>query len=398
MEVVKILKKFAIALPLLFIATIVFTYDINPLHKSDTRQFVESFIFENSDICSKKNDALKAAFFAKEEYLLETSSRILENLIRCDPNRDIYYKEILEIFSIRKQEEEALHLLRFAEVNLSNSSYKDLVLKFNKRFRKPYITQNFDLIPILSDNYNSGINADYIYIFDLPFKVDQKSKPKTGIGLKSLYKMKLSVPGKGTNWDTLEMNLRSSEYPGRLGDILGTSIAYVKRFDNADIVTNILNLRVGSEKYLDSLFFGINKDLSNKSKDNLWISAKRDKYVNNFQTGKGLKLGLFLEEGRFKDIFYERYLANSNSYSYKSLGFNSKRYFFGGLGLDITLDRNIYDEKMAVFQTRRHGQNFQLNLFTNVNKSYLVKLSFIRRKSNIEIFNNRGINFEIFLK
>lgn len=381
----------------LLISNILVSEELDIDNALKVKEFIESFNNGENDFCYRASDALKASLYARRANLVETSSRILERLIRCDAKREIYYKELIETFSVSGQETEALNLLRFSKKNLEKKAFKSLERKFNRSFMKSYALHSFNLTPSISNNYNSGLNTDYIFIYDFPFSVDQDSKPKTGIGLKSSYGMKLFLPNKKMEWDSLELNILSSDYPERVGDILYSSITHHKKFANTSLINNIFNLRVGSKKYLESWMLGFEQKISSDKNKKLWLSFKIDKYINEFQEGKGLKFGYFGSGIYFNDFFFERYLANSDSYSFKSVGFNTKKFtLFKSLGLDIKLNKNIYDEEFAVFQTTRKGRNFQINLFTKI-QNYSFKLSFNRQKSNIAIFDNRSINLEIYL-
>lgn len=382
----------------MLISGAILTKDLDIENAVKVKKILESFIYEGANICDNTNEALKAALYARQANLIDTSSRILENLIRCDSNKELYYKELTESFAIDNNEKEALYLLEFAKKNLETDSYKDLKQKFNKSFRKFYYDQSYKFIPTYTDNYNSGLNADYVYIYDFPFKVDEKSKPKSGIGMRSSYGLKLNLPSKEKKWDSLELNLGSLDYPGREGDIFFSAITHIKKFDKTNLVFNILNLRVRNQKYLDSMVLGVNHSVSRNKEDRIRISLKREEYVNDFQTGKALNLGYLREEKLLKDIFYERYVANSSPYSYKSIGFKTRRFSFSKiLAFDVTFDKNTYDNEFAVFQNKRKGRNLKINIFSSKIKGYFFKLSLNRRKSNIQIFDNKSINFEIIL-
>tara|TARA_Y100000746_G_scaffold226768_1_gene232377 strand:- start:66 stop:1265 length:1200 start_codon:yes stop_codon:yes gene_type:complete len=397
-EIANICKTFCIIFFPLLISGAILTKDLDIENTVKVKKILESFIYEGANICDNTNEALKAALYARQANLIDTSSRILENLIRCDSNKELYYKELTESFAIDNNEKEALYLLEFAKKNLETDSYKDLKEKFNKSFRKFYYDQSYKFIPTYTDNYNSGLYADYIYIYDFPFKVDEKSKPKSGIGMRSSYGLKLNLPSKEKKWDSLELNLGSLDFPGREGDVFFSAITHNKKFDKTHLLFSISNLRVRDQKYLDSVILGINPSIANKKEDSIRISLKRDEYINDFQTGKGLKLGYLRDETLLKDIFYERYIANSSSYSYKSIGFKTKRFSVSSvLAFDVTFDKNTYDNEFAVFQNKRKGRNFKVNIFSSKIKGYFFKLSLNRRKSNIQIFDNKSINFDIIL-
>jgi len=386
-----------ICLPLL-ISGAILTKDFDINNTVKTKKLLETFIYEGADICDNSNNALEAALYSRQANLTETSSRILESLIRCDSKRELYYKELIEIFAIENNEKEALYLLEFADLNLETDAYKNIKQKFKRSFRKFHYNQSFNFIPKFTDNYNSGLNADYVYIYDFPFKVDKDSKPKTGLGIRSSYKIKLFLPSKETKWDSLEMNLGSVDYPGREGDVFFSTITHNKKFDKTNLVFNILNLRLKEKKYLDSLMLGITHNIAGIEEKKIRVSLKRDKYINNFQTGKGLKFGYSREVKLLKDVFYERYIANSRPYSYKSIGFKTKKFSVSKIfAFDITFDKNIYDDEFAVFENKRKGKNFKINIFSRKINDYYLKLSFNRRKSNIEIFDNKSIDFEIIL-
>jgi len=94
---------------------------------------------------------------------------------------------MLQVLQIKKEDGEALRLIEFATQNLSDTELDTLVGEYKKIFRKPYYESELKFIPTVSDNYNSGINADFIEIFNFPFRVDDSSKPRAGVGLRGIY-------------------------------------------------------------------------------------------------------------------------------------------------------------------------------------------------------------------
>ena len=388
--------KIRLALSLFSLVNFLQADELDILNLQKTQKFILQLESSDFNLCSVADDALNASFNARSANLLDTSIKILEGLINCNPSKKLYYSEMLQVLQIKKEDGEALRLIEFATQNLSDTELDTLVGEYKKIFRKPYYESELKFIPTVSDNYNSGINADFIEIFNFPFRVDDSSKPRAGVGLRGIYQIQKMIPSTNNQWDKLNLSFNVIDYPRSVGDIGIASLTYNKQINTGTIIGSVSSIRVDNSKYLTSSMLGYNHELNiNKS---IWLSFKKDEYKNDFQSGDGIRLG-YIDKGKlFENIYLESYEANTETYSYSAGGLKTRKVnFFNKVLLSISIEKNVYKDKFAVFQKTRNGEDVYLNIFTKKIFGKFFKISIGRRKSNIEIFDTKNINLEIVL-
>lgn len=303
---------------------------------------------------------------------------------------------MLQVLQIKKEDGEALRLIEFATQNLSDTELDTLVGEYKKIFRKPYYESELKFIPTISDNYNSGINAEFIEIFNFPFRVDDASKPRAGVGMRGIYQIQKMIPTANNQWDKLNLSFNVIDYPRSVGDIGIASLTYNKKINTGTIIGTVSSIRVDDSKYLTSSMFGYNHELNNNK--SILLSYKTDEYKNNFQSGDGIRLDYINKGELIENVYVESYKANTETYSYSAGGLKTRKVnFFNQVLLSISLEKNVYKDKFAVFQKTRNGEDVYLNIFTKKIFGKFFKISIGRRKSNIEIFDTKNINLEIVL-
>ena len=292
-------------------------------------------------------------------------------------------------------ENQAKKILQIAEINLSDKSFLGVKLDYKKSFNKQYFSNRFDFVPIYSNNYNSGINDDFIEVFNLPFLVTKESKPKQGLGLKGFFEVTSHIPNNRMKWDRLSLSVSQSDYPNSIGDIGAYSINYEKNLEEDIFFYSLSNVRFRQQKYLTSNRLGYKYELNNK--DSLLISISKKKYINKFQDGSGLKFSIQYKNSFIKNGYIERYIANQETYSFHQIGITSRKFSLLNLLLsDFRIETSLYDDRFEAFSKRRNDENFSFNLYSNRYLGYFYKFSFIKRKSNIGIFDTDSINLEIY--
>ena len=326
-----------------------------------------------------------------------TSIKILEGLLACDPSRYLYYSELINLLAKIENDGQAKNILQIAQNNLSRKDFFRIKRDYKKSFNKAYYVNNFRFTPIYSDNYNSGIDAEFIEVFNLPFKTSENSKPKKGLGLKSSIQLSNFLPNGSGQWNKLNLSITQTDYPNSTGDVGAYSLSYENSLrDKSSIIYSITNVRFKQQNFLTNYLIGYKFKYSQKI--DLLLGLIKKNYVDDFQGGEGAKISLRNKESFLSGGFLESYSANSNTYSFDKIGLSSKRrIFYKRTGYDFSIESSYYKGRFEAFGKKRNDQSLNLNFYIGDYFDFYSKLSFVKRKSNLDIFDTNNINFEIYL-
>lgn len=307
----------------------------------------------------------------------------------------MYYQELINNYSKSGQELKARNLLLFAKTSLKKEEYSSILIFFKQRFNKIYLRREFSYVPIYSNNFNSGIDSEYINVFNFPFKITEESKPKNSAGIRVNANLITYLPNKMGAEDKLTLNLNQTDFPASAGDIGIYSINYEKRIYKDYLTATSAKVRIAGRDYLDISSLGYKMKLK---KTYFLFSIDEQNYKNSFQSGDGVKFVFFSNSKLINKIEMQRYFANEDTYSFLQMGMSTKMInIFDFLAAQLKIEKNIYKDKFEAFNKRRHGQNFYLNLFSKDYFGYTFKIGITERHSNIDIFETKSINLE-FIK